>query len=145
MSILNPLPERLLLGPGPSNAHPSVLEAMSLPLLGHLDPEFIALLDRVKEGLRTCFGTANAMTLPISATGSAGMEAALVNLLEPGETVVVGINGVFGVRMAEVVRPRRNVDRRLPARRRDCWSRPGRRRARRPRLCHVPRWPTGRA
>ena len=104
MSILNPLPERLLLGPGPSNAHPSVLEAMSLPLLGHLDPEFIALLDRVKEGLRTCFGTANAMTLPISATGSAGMEAALVNLLEPGETVVVGINGVFGVRMAEVAR-----------------------------------------
>ena len=104
MSILNPFPERLLLGPGPSNAHPAVLEAMSLPLLGHLDPEFIALLDRVKEGLRTCFGTVNAMTLPISATGSAGMEAALVNLLEPGETVVVGINGVFGVRMAEVAR-----------------------------------------
>ena len=65
MSILNPFPERLLLGPGPSNAHPAVLEAMSLPLLGHLDPEFIALLDRVKEGLRTCFGTVNAMTLPI--------------------------------------------------------------------------------
>ena len=104
MSILNPLPERLLLGPGPSNAHPSVLEAMSLPLLGHLDPEFIALLDRVKDGLRTAFVTSNSMTLPISATGSAGMEAALVNLLEPGERIVVGVNGVFGGRMAEVAR-----------------------------------------
>jgi len=104
MSILKALPERLLLGPGPSNTHPSVLQAMSRPLLGHLDPEFIALLDRVKDGLRTCFGTTNAMTLPISATGSAGMEAALVNLLEPGDPVVVGVNGVFGGRMAEVCR-----------------------------------------
>lgn len=104
MPILRPLPERLLLGPGPSNAHPSVLEAMSRPLLGHLDPDFIALLDRVKEGLRSVFGTTNAMTLPISATGSAGMETALVNLLEPGDPVVVGVNGVFGGRMAEVCR-----------------------------------------
>lgn len=104
MSILKPLPERLLLGPGPSNAHPAVLEAMSRPLVGHLDPEFIALLDRVKQGLREVFGTRNAMTLPISATGSAGMEAALVNLLEPGERVVIGVNGVFGGRMAEVAR-----------------------------------------
>jgi alanine-glyoxylate transaminase/serine-glyoxylate transaminase/serine-pyruvate transaminase len=104
MPILKTLPERLLLGPGPSNAHPSVLEAMSRPLVGHLDPEFIALLDRVKSGLRTLFATSNAMTLPISATGSAGMEAALVNLLEPGDAVVVGINGVFGGRMAEVAR-----------------------------------------
>ena len=104
MSILRPIPERLLLGPGPSNAHPAVLEAMSRPLLGHLDPEFIALLDRLKAGLRTVFGTTNAMTLPLSATGSAGMEAALVNLLEPGDAVVVGVNGVFGGRMAEVAR-----------------------------------------
>ena len=104
MPILKTLPERLLLGPGPSNAHPSVLEAMSRPLIGHLDPVFIALLDRVKDGLRTVFGTSNEMTLPISATGSAGMEAALVNLLEPGERVVVGVNGVFGGRMAEVAR-----------------------------------------
>ena len=104
MPILRPLPERLLLGPGPSNAHPSVLEAMSRPLVGHLDPDFITLLDRVKEGLRTVFGTTNAMTLPISATGSAGMEAAIVNLLEPGESIVVGVNGVFGTRMAEVAR-----------------------------------------
>jgi len=104
MPILQPIPERLLLGPGPSNAHPSVLEAMSRPLLGHLDPDFIALLDRVKQGLREVFGTANAMTLPISATGSAGMEAALVNLLEPGDPILVGVNGVFGGRMAEVAR-----------------------------------------
>ncbi|MBJ22376.1 MAG: aminotransferase class V-fold PLP-dependent enzyme [bacterium] len=102
MPILKPLPKRLLLGPGPSNAPPAVLEAMSRPLLGHLDPEFIDLLERVKEGLRNVFGTTNAMTLPISATGSAGMETALVNLLEPGERVVIGVNGVFGGRMAEV-------------------------------------------
>jgi len=104
MSILQPIAQRLLLGPGPSNAHPRVLEAMSQPLLGHLDPEFIALLDRLKAGLRTLFGTANELTLPISATGSAGMEAALVNLLEPGDAVVVGVHGVFGGRMAEVAR-----------------------------------------
>lgn len=104
MSILQPIRERLLLGPGPSNAHASVLEAMSRPLLGHLDPEFLALVDRVKDGLRTVFATANPMTLPLSATGSAGMEAALVNLLEPGDRIVVGVNGVFGGRMAEVAR-----------------------------------------
>lgn len=104
MTILRPLPDRLLLGPGPSNAHPSVLEAMSQPLIGHLDPDFIALLDRLKDGLRTLFGTSNAMTLPLSATGSAGMEAALFNLLERGDPIVVGVNGVFGVRMAEVAR-----------------------------------------
>ncbi len=104
MPILQPLPDRLLLGPGPSNAHPSVLEAMSRPLLGHLDPDFLALLDRLKEGLRTLFATRNEMTLPLSATGSAGMEAALVNLLEPGDDIVVGVNGVFGGRMAEVAR-----------------------------------------
>jgi alanine-glyoxylate transaminase/serine-glyoxylate transaminase/serine-pyruvate transaminase len=77
---------------------------MSRPLVGHLDPEFIALLERVKDGLRKAFGTSNEMTLPISATGSAGMEAALVNLLEPGERAVIGVNGVFGGRMAEVAR-----------------------------------------
>jgi len=104
MSILQPLPERLLLGPGPSNAPAEVLEAMSRPLIGHLDPRFIALLDRVKEGLRTVFGTTHPMTLPLSATGSAGMEAALVNLLEPGDPILVGVNGVFGGRMAEVAR-----------------------------------------
>ena len=102
MIDLNALPERLLLGPGPSNAHPRVLAALARPLIGHLDPLFIELLDDVKQGLRTVFGTENPFTLPISATGSAGMEACLVNLLEPGDEIVVGVNGVFGGRMCEV-------------------------------------------
>jgi alanine-glyoxylate transaminase/serine-glyoxylate transaminase/serine-pyruvate transaminase len=96
------LPERLLLGPGPSNVHPRVLSAMSRPLLGHLDPVFLELLDECQARLRTLFGTANAFTLPISATGSAGMETCLVNLLEAGDRIVVGANGVFGGRMADV-------------------------------------------
>ncbi len=96
------LPERLLLGPGPSNLNPRVLSAMAQPLLGHLDPVFLALLEEVKQGLRTLFGTGNDLTLPISATGSAGMEACLVNLLEPGDDVVIGVNGVFGARMCDV-------------------------------------------
>ena len=96
------LPERLLLGPGPSNAHPRVLQAMAQPLLGHLDPVFIALLDCVKQSLRDVFATSNDLTLPISATGSAGMEACLINLLEPGDSAVIGVNGVFGGRMCEV-------------------------------------------
>lgn len=102
MIDLQNLPQRLLLGPGPSNVHPRVLEALARPLLGHLDPRFIELLDAVKQGLRTVFGTANPFTLPISATGSAGMEACLVNLLEPGEEIVIGVNGVFGGRMCDV-------------------------------------------
>jgi len=97
-----PLPERLLLGPGPSNVHPRVLQAMAQPLVGHLDPAFLAVLDDVQERLRQLFGTRNAMTLPLSATGSAGMEACLVNLLEPGDRVVVGVAGVFGTRMCDV-------------------------------------------
>ena len=93
---------RLLLGPGPSNVHPRVLEAMAEPLIGHLDPEFLALLDEVQGQLRSLFGTENEMTLPLSATGSAGMEACLVNLLEPGDEIVVGVAGVFGERMCDV-------------------------------------------
>ena len=93
---------RLLLGPGPSNAHPRVLEAMARPLIGHMDPQFLALMEEVQERLRPLFGTRNAMTLPLSATGSAGMEATLVNLLEPGDAAVVGVAGVFGERMCEV-------------------------------------------
>ena len=96
------LPERLLLGPGPCNVPESVRQAMSQPLAGHLDPAFLALLDEVQEGLRQLFGTGNPLTLPLSAPGSAGMEACLVNLLEPGDQIVVGVNGVFGGRMAEV-------------------------------------------
>jgi alanine-glyoxylate transaminase/serine-glyoxylate transaminase/serine-pyruvate transaminase len=96
------LPPRLLLGPGPSNVPDSVRAAMAQPLVGHLDPAFLAVLDEVQEHLRRLFGTRNALTLPVSATGSAGMEACLVNLLEPGDRVVVGVAGVFGARMCDV-------------------------------------------
>ena len=97
-------PRRLLLGPGPSNVHPRVRRALAQPMLGHLDPAFLAMLDRVQAGLRRLFGTQNRMTLPLSGTGSAGMEACLVNLLEPGDPVVIGVAGVFGERMCEVAR-----------------------------------------
>ncbi len=105
---LNPLPElnpsrRLLLGPGPSMVHPRVLKAMSTPLIGHLDPEFLVIMDEIQESLRWLFRTTNTLTLPISGTGSAAMEAAIVNLVEPGDQVIVGVNGVFGSRMASMV------------------------------------------
>ncbi len=96
------LPRRLLLGPGPSNVHPRVRAAMAQPMIGHLDPAFLAILDEVQERLRRLFGTRNRLTLPLSATGSAGMEACLVNLLEPGDAIVIGVNGVFGERMCDV-------------------------------------------
>lgn len=98
------LPRRLLLGPGPSNVHPRVRAAHGSPLVGHLDPAFLAVLDDVQARLRTLFGTTNELTLPLSATGSAGMEACLVNLLEPGDDAVIGVAGVFGERMCEVAR-----------------------------------------
>jgi alanine-glyoxylate transaminase/serine-glyoxylate transaminase/serine-pyruvate transaminase len=93
---------RLLLGPGPSDAHPNVLRAMATPLLGHLDPQFLRVLDEVQEMLQAVFLTKNALTLPISGTGTAGMETALVNLLEPGDRAVVCSAGYFGQRMAEI-------------------------------------------
>ncbi|MGH9014297.1 MAG: pyridoxal-phosphate-dependent aminotransferase family protein [Acidimicrobiia bacterium] len=99
-----PLTDRLLLGPGPSNPYPEAVTALSRPMLGHLDPEFLAVLDETNERLRIVFRTANALTFPISATASAGMEACLVNLLERGETAIVGVNGTFGERMCEVAR-----------------------------------------
>src|SRR5207249_4638810 len=83
--------------------HPRVLRAMSTPLLGHLDPEFLTIMNEVQALLRTVFQTDNPFTIAVSGTGSAGMEAALVNLIEPGDTVIVGVNGVFGARMADVV------------------------------------------
>ena len=95
-------PERLLLGPGPSNAAPAVLDAMQRPLVGHLDPAFIGMMEEIKLMLRQVFQTENEMTLPVSATGSAGMEACFVNLLAPGNEVVIGVNGVFGTRMCDV-------------------------------------------
>jgi alanine-glyoxylate transaminase/serine-glyoxylate transaminase/serine-pyruvate transaminase len=96
------LPDRLLLGPGPSNPYPEVMQAFQRPVVGHLDPVFVALLDETCERLRTVFRTTNPMTLPISGTGSAGMEAAFVNVVGPGDVVVVGVNGLFGERMCDV-------------------------------------------
>jgi len=95
-------PARLLLGPGPSNAPYRVLRAMSTPVIGHLDPKFMEIMDEVCQLLRQTFRTQNQMTFPVSGTGSAGMEAALVNLLEPGDAAVIGVNGVFGARMCDV-------------------------------------------
>ena len=96
--------DRLLMGPGPSNPYPEAMAGLARPVLGHMDPEFIAVLDETMDRLRTVFRTENALTLPISGTGSAGMEACFVNLLEPGDTAIVGANGVFGDRMCEVAR-----------------------------------------
>jgi len=95
-------PQRILMGPGPSEIHPSVLAAMAAPTVGHLDPYFLKLMDEVQSMLRDVFQTTNPMTMAISGTGSAGMETCVVNLIEPGDRMVVGINGVFGGRMAEV-------------------------------------------
>lgn len=97
------VPERILLGPGPSNVHPRVLRALAAPVVGHLDPVFIDLMEDTKRLLRDVFLTENELAIPISGTGSAGMEACLVNLLEPGDTAIVGVNGVFGTRMADIV------------------------------------------
>ena len=83
--------------------HPRVLHAMSVPLIGHLDPAFLTIMDEVQRRLRSLFRTANPLTIPISGTGSAGMEAALINVIEHGDAVIVGINGVFGSRMAAMV------------------------------------------
>lgn len=92
-------PRRILMGPGPSNVSPRVLLAMARPTVGHLDPAFLELMDELADQLRELFGTANQMTIPISGTGSAGMETAFDNLLEPGDTTIIGVNGVFGQRM----------------------------------------------
>lgn len=94
--------QRILLGPGPSDVHPRVLAAMARPVVGHLDPIFLSMMDEVQDGLRRVFGTANKLTLPMSGTGSSGMETAFVNLIEPGDRVVVGVNGFFGMRMCDI-------------------------------------------
>lgn len=95
-------PHRLLMGPGPSNVAASVLAALSKPVVGHLDPVFVKIMDETKAMLRQVFQTTNDMTFPVSGTGSAGMEFCFVNLIEPGNTVVIGVNGVFGNRMCDV-------------------------------------------
>ena len=96
-------PVRTLMGPGPSDVSPRVLEAMARPTIGHLDPVFVHLMDEIKELMQYAFQTKNRLTLPVSAPGSAGMEAAFVNLVEPGDKVIVCQNGVFGGRMKENV------------------------------------------
>ncbi|MBI82504.1 MAG: alanine--glyoxylate aminotransferase [Planctomycetaceae bacterium] len=100
-AALNP-PVRILMGPGPSDIHPRVLEAISKPTVGHLDPYYLQTMDAMQVMLRDLFRTQNEMTFAISATGSGGMEATVVNLVEPGDRVVVCVNGVFGMRMADV-------------------------------------------
>lgn len=94
---------RLLLGPGPSSVHPRVYEALGKPLVGHLDPQFLAIMDELQSMLRTVFVTENPLTIAVSGTGSAGMEAVLTNLIERGDEVLVCVNGVFGNRMADIV------------------------------------------
>ncbi|MDZ7849409.1 MAG: alanine--glyoxylate aminotransferase family protein [Halodesulfurarchaeum sp.] len=98
------VPDRLLMGPGPSEVHPRVLRAMSNPLVGHLDPAFVTMMDDVQELLRYTFRTENQWTIPVSGTGSAAMETAIANMVEPGETVLVPTNGYFGGRMGKMAR-----------------------------------------
>lgn len=90
------------MGPGPSDVHPRVLQAMATPMIGHLDPEFVTVMDEIKEMAQLTFQTKNHLTFVVSAPGSAGMETCLVNLLEPGDEAVICINGVFGGRMADI-------------------------------------------
>jgi len=96
-------PVRTLMGPGPSDVNPRILEAMARPTIGHLDPAFVSLMEEIKELLRYAFQTSNRLTMPVSAPGSAGMETCFVNLVQPGDQVVVCVNGVFGGRMKENV------------------------------------------
>ncbi|MCH9742070.1 MAG: alanine--glyoxylate aminotransferase family protein [Proteobacteria bacterium] len=102
MNSFNP-PIRTLMGPGPSDIHPRVLSAMARPTIGHLDPAFVGMMDEIKSMLKYAFQTENELTMPVSAPGSAGMETCFVNLVEPGDKVIVCINGVFGGRMKENV------------------------------------------
>lgn len=96
-------PSRRLMGPGPSDVHPRVYRAMVTPIIGHLDPEFLEVMNRLQEMLRQVFSTRNRLTIAVSGTGSSGMEAALVNVIEPGDSVLVCVNGVFGTRMSDIV------------------------------------------
>jgi alanine-glyoxylate transaminase / serine-glyoxylate transaminase / serine-pyruvate transaminase len=108
---LDTIPDVLLMGPGPSCVLPEVYRALTRPTLGHLDPDFIALMDETKDLLRQVMRTKNAVTLPLSATGSAGMEAAFANLVESGDRVLILVNGYFGTRMADMAgRLRANVE-----------------------------------
>ena len=101
-STVPAVPPRILLGPGPSNVDPRVLQAMMQPMIGYLDPDFMQIMDEVRELLKLAFQTEDANTLAISGTGTAGMEAGLSNLLEPGDTVVMCIYGFFCERMVDM-------------------------------------------
>lgn len=94
---------RILMGPGPSDVHPRVLKAMATPLVGHLDPEFLTIMDEIREMVQLTLKTQNQLTFVVSAPGSAGMETCLVNLLEPGDEALICVNGVFGNRMSDIV------------------------------------------
>src|SRR3954452_18224040 len=96
------IPQRILLGPGPSDTPARVLEALARPTIGHLDPVFLRLMDDIRAKLKDVFRTKNEMTMAMSGTGSAGMETVFANLVEPGDRVLVCVNGVFGGRMADV-------------------------------------------
>jgi alanine-glyoxylate transaminase/serine-glyoxylate transaminase/serine-pyruvate transaminase len=96
------IPQRILMGPGPSDVPPRVLEALSRPTIGHLDPVFLQVMDQLRQKLQRIFCTSNEMTLAMSGTGSAGMETLFANLVEPGDPVLIAINGVFGQRMKDV-------------------------------------------
>ena len=96
-------PIRTLMGPGPSDVHPKVLMAQSMPTIGHLDPQFVSLMDEIKDLLKYAFKTKNELTLPVSGPGSLGMETCFVNLVEKGDKVIICQNGVFGSRMADIV------------------------------------------
>ena len=102
-AVINP-PVRILMGPGPSPVHPRVYRAMTAPMLGYQDPAFHQIMDEVKALLRMLFDTGNELSFPVSGTGSAGMETAVCNSLEPGDHIIVGINGFFGARIAEMAR-----------------------------------------
>ena len=97
------MPKRTLLGPGPANVHPRVLEALGAPVIGHLDPRFVEIMEEVCAMLREVFRTKNHATIPVSGTGSAGMEAAVCNVVEPGDNVVIGMHGFFGERIGDMV------------------------------------------
>jgi len=96
------VPPRILLGPGPSNANPRVLKAMTTPMLGYLDADFVDIMDDTVALLRQVYGTQNSLTFPVSGTGTSGMETALTNVIESGDHVIVGINGYFGGRIADI-------------------------------------------
>jgi alanine-glyoxylate transaminase/serine-glyoxylate transaminase/serine-pyruvate transaminase len=104
MNLLENIQSTLLMGPGPSCVHPETYYALGRPTLGHLDPYFISIMDEIKSNLQTIMSTKNNVTIPMSGTGSAGMETAFVNMIEPGDRVLVLINGVFGMRMADVAK-----------------------------------------